>query len=786
MVDILEYTPEEENPPSLLDFLEGYPGAVKEQFMQGAKTLSRHRQDATAGPIGAAQMLYSPVAPTMEYFYDRVAHLLGPNLNKMWRAQHEAHNKFLTDHGVSTKEYQDVTRKQLRIPLAIMGSVLRGSPQWYSALRKAIKDAKQDKGPIGYWKGQIKNTPGATSESTKTGFDKRLETLYPELPEENITRDEVLGLLEPIELKRTVLGGEGYTVKHLTQEELLPFGLSGDNIWGVIDPEGNLAMNMPTGSRANVSVHHGGSQSNLDRWNRSGRPEWYYGEADAKQAARWHNRQQRPTQLMPRFADRQDLRTAGGTNYREILTQLPKRESSDYWYDRQNEYVQSLYQKYGAGWTDKATGQEMKTARSFEKKAVLAEGPNMNFYGGHWTDTGQENTLGHIRVSNITANNLKSLHSDEYQLDWWQAAEKARRREIRRLSQALDISEKEAAKQVPKDYGYITKPEEMDSDGNVIPQTGEVPDEPFKDKGWELLFKDHFMEAINDPSIEAITWTTGETQAERYSLSRLIERADFAYNLDTGKYSITTFPKGGSAPQMVEGIHEDDLPAHVGDELANRVITHIDYHGSADQYQVYNKVSNDKGGTFPTKEAAQEWLDDTYKRIRTEEKKKQFLRDTKIRKIDKEDLPTEVTKSYSGEELDVGGKFLKFIYNNKAPQFFSKLLKGFKMPPTRVGGESNGYTITHPEYGWLESDTGGPMIFLTREEARDYRDAQTGRGSNLGFPYGWSWESMTVDPVEPDEPEVWQQIITDEMREKFKEGMSLTKREETGLLGSYV
>ena len=247
MVDILEYTPEEENPSSLLDFLEGYPGAVKEQFMQGAKTLPKNRQ------AGALQMLYSPVAPTMEYFYDRVAHLLGPNLNKMWRAQHESHNRALESLGVEPQdEYQDVTRKQLRMPLAIVGSVLRGSPQWYSALRKAIKDAKQDKGQIGYWKGQIKNTPGATSESTKTGFDERLTTwgLPPEITKEsigfkefegNVTKDEVLGLLEPIELKRTVLGGEGYTVKHLTQEELLPFGLDGSNIWGVIDPEGNIA-----------------------------------------------------------------------------------------------------------------------------------------------------------------------------------------------------------------------------------------------------------------------------------------------------------------------------------------------------------------------------------------------------------------------------------------------------------------------------------------------------------------------------------------------------------------
>jgi len=351
----------------------------------------------------------------------------------------------------------------------------------------------------------------------------------------------------------------------------------------------------------------------------------------------------------------------------------------------------------------------------------------------------------------------------------------------------------------------------MDSDGTVIPQTGEVPDEPFKEKGWELLFKDHFMEAINDPSIEAITWTTGETQADRYSLSRLIERADFAYNLDTGKYSITTFPKGGNAPQMVEGIHEDDLPAHVGDELANRVITYIDYHGGADQYQVYNKVSNNKGGTFPTKEAAQEWIDDTYNRIgpsgdaymrdpanfEVEERKKQFLRDVIIRKIDKEDLPTEVTKSYSGEELDVGGKFLKFIYNNKAPQFFNKLLKEFNMPSGRVGGEIRGYSIENEQTGILDED-GRTMVFESEKAARDYIAEQLktwGNYTNEMEGYGeygaWEgqveyWESMSVEPLAPKEPEVWQQRITDEMRKKFKEGMSLTKREDTGLLGSYA
>jgi hypothetical protein len=650
----------------------------------------------------------------------------------MWRAQHESHNRALESLGFEPHdEYQDITRKKLRMPLAIMGSVLRGSPQWYSALRKAIKDAKQDKGPIGYWKGQIKNTPGATSESTKTGFDERLTTwgLPPEITKEsigfkefegNVTKDEVLGLLEPIELKRTVLGGEGYTSRQITAEDNAG-GFLGK--WGVFDPEGNLFWPQ------NVKGLRG----------RGDHPEVYLSENDAKQAARWHNRQQRPTQLTPRFADRQDLRTAGGTNYREILTQLPKRESSDYWYDRQNEYVQDMHKKYGDGWVNKATDQEIKIRNDLGRRAELAEGPNANYYGGHWTDTGQENTLGHIRVSNITANNLKSLHSDEYQLDWWQAAEKARRREIRRLSQALDISEKEAAKQVPKDYGYVTKPEEMDSDGNVIPQTGEVPDEPFKDKGWELLFKDHFMEAINDPSIEAITWTTGETQADRYSLSRAVEKIDVVYNPDRGMYSITAYPKseygGGPTgpPQVYEEIHGDDLGNHIGGELAKKAMD-----------QLNKKVSENIEAN--------------------------------------RNLAWDVRVEYEGLDLDLGGKFLKFIYDSKVPQFFNKLLKEFNVPSQKVwmGGEEDvGWVIGHPDIGPLVDNRFNIIQFDTREEAEEYFL------NNTGFSSDAPREDWGVAPYS-SLPEVWQQRITDEMREKFKEGMSLTKREDAGLLGSYA
>jgi len=352
-------------------------------------------------------------------------------------------------------------------------------------------------------------------------------------------------------------------------------------------------------------------------------------------------------------------------------------------------------------------------------------------------------------LSNLTANNLKSIHSEEYQLDWWQTAEKARRREIKRLSQALDISEKDAAKVVAKDYGYITEPEQVDADFNTIPQTGEVPDEPFKEKGWELLFKTHFMEAVNDPDIEAITWTTGETQADRYTLSRVVEKIRVRYSSDKrddyyGRYSITAYPKGGgSAPQVYVGIHKDDLGNYIGGELADKAI---------------------------------------------EEIKKAPSR-TEI--VDIPNLQTDFTSTggsvtYEGLDLNMGGKFLQFIYDNKAPQFFNKLLKEFKMPSGRVGGESKGYTIGNAGHGYhVPEGEYGPKIFESEKEARDYIDKKLETWGEPKTPAGdiifdskiRYWEGMTIDPVEPDEPEVWQQRITDEMREKFKEGISLTMKE---------
>ena len=124
----------------------------------------------------------------------------------------------------------------------------------------------------------------------------------------------------------------------------------------------------------------------------------------------------------------------------------------------------------------------------------------------------------------------------------------------------------------------------------------------------------------------------------------------------------------------------------------------------------------------------------------------------------------------------------EWIYSTESDYFFNKLLKEFNMPSQKVwmGGEEDvGWVIGHPDIGPLVDNRFNIIQFDTREEAEEYFL------NNTGFSSDAPREDWGVAPYS-SLPEVWQQRITDEMREKFKEGMSLTKREDTGLLGSYA
>jgi hypothetical protein len=78
---------------------------------------------------------------------------------------------------------------------------------------------------------------------------------------------------------------------------------------------------------------------------------------------------------------------------------------------------------------------------------------------------------------------------------------------------------------------------------------GEVPDAPFK-KSWHELALKTMLRKATEEGLDAISWDTGEVQANRYDLSKQISKITAATrtNAITGlaSYSVTVHPLDAS------------------------------------------------------------------------------------------------------------------------------------------------------------------------------------------------------------------------------------------------
>ena len=95
-----------------------------------------------------------------------------------------------------------------------------------------------------------------------------------------------------------------------------------------------------------------------------------------------------------------------------------------------------------------------------------------------------------------------------------------------------------------------------------------IPDAPFR-KDWSLqLFKRALRDAVESGK-QWIGWTAGETQAERYDLSKQIDRIE--YNEDTQGGRLTG-ERGIEMPIIQTGITPDKLADYIGKETAQKLL----------------------------------------------------------------------------------------------------------------------------------------------------------------------------------------------------------------------
>jgi hypothetical protein len=334
------------------------------------------------------------------------------------------------------------------------------------------------------------------------------------------------------------------------------------------------------------------------------------------------------------------------------------------------------------------------------------------------------------------------------------------------LAKERGISREEAVKLVPSDWGYtdLAKIERLkaeranilsraedgdwtkdevrvalaDTDSELASALGTVPDNPYKTNWHELAFKRALTEAVNDPSIERLTWTTGEVQKDRYNLAKYINSIEArqvfsVINSNTGNSVGGGFNQSKLNEMRLKNPEADYQKGEIQYDLA---IAHKDGHVEHETL-----LSEDDLEEYVGKEMAERIIDEA----------------------------TGDVKTYSGLDLEMGGEFHKQLYDKKITQFAKKFLKKYGVEPQRIkpGGA---WEVFDPKTGKATN------YFSTEAEAERFVD---------------DWNERipgSIRDYDQSKGDFWSIDITPEMREEIMtQGVPLTQRRKPiGLMAGYA
>ena len=265
----------------------------------------------------------------------------------------------------------------------------------------------------------------------------------------------------------------------------------------------------------------------------------------------------------------------GGENYREVLFKLPERVKEEtpreigirlfgddrFIYDRTPEQLSAIWR-------------EMMRQEA---------GQPDHYLGPHW---GQEqDVLAHTRINERTTTDGRAvLFVEEIQSDWHQQGREKGYKPPLVLAGQVTVENRE---------GFTWKVTAPDGRTVIIPRgqaqdeegaryyaegyfnhsktgTGEgVADAPFKKTWHEFVFKRMVQEAARMGK-DAIAWTTGKQQADRYNLANQVDRIIYKKNED-GSFRVSAI-QGGRGIPLGDSMTPEAMAGAVGKDIANRVI----------------------------------------------------------------------------------------------------------------------------------------------------------------------------------------------------------------------
>jgi len=237
----------------------------------------------------------------------------------------------------------------------------------------------------------------------------------------------------------------------------------------------------------------------------------------------------------------------GGENYREVLIKAPSPKKQLRENERGRWDIIDDKGKLIAGNLSKKFAEE-----EIKLYPDISEG---QFKSSHWDEP---NVLTHIRMNNrATPDGKKVLFIEELQSDW---AAAVRKQEIRQPSEA-------ELKIIMEEQG-LNKEDAIK--WSLSQQSGtRFPTHPLL-KNWQELALKQVLKTAVEGNYDAISWTTGEQQAERYDLSKQIDL--LTYEKDkSGLYTINGL-KDNKIVITKDEISAKELPSVVSKDIAEKII----------------------------------------------------------------------------------------------------------------------------------------------------------------------------------------------------------------------
>jgi hypothetical protein len=272
----------------------------------------------------------------------------------------------------------------------------------------------------------------------------------------------------------------------------------------------------------------------------------------------------------------------GGENYREVVLAMPNAAL-----ERAAGSLRQFESQFGS----RPIPAELKPQHNALRQAVADAKQGADPYtSSHFPDT--PNYVAHMRLNDrVDAKGKPGLFIEELQSDrHQQGREKGYQGEFPDdvLRAAIDGGMPEA--QARRDILHLLK-EPLDTDGRPTMEQWDrlseavgdridlnrvfhdrraegVPDAPFR-TSWPLqLFKRALRDAV-DSGRDWIGWTTGETQAARYDLSKQVAKV-YWNEADGG--TLTAEAIGGDQLPVQKGVTREKLPDVIGKDAAQRMI----------------------------------------------------------------------------------------------------------------------------------------------------------------------------------------------------------------------